>query len=142
MSYLTPQRIQQWLEKTKFTVTDIDVSREQTSRDLVFGRVVSRYDTSAWLDDATTPTLVLNLMSGYYAAYMYNSIVSEDMGQSDYAPNLIRQLNSLLDGISNGELDIIDEVASTLGTAAFFPTDVQDTDEQGNEIKFTMGVCF
>jgi hypothetical protein len=94
------------------------------------------------LAEATTPTLVLNIMSGYYAAWLYNRIASEDMGQTDYAQALLRQLDATLNSISTGELDLDGIIPSTLGTISFFPTDLQELDELGNEIKFTMGVSF
>lgn len=142
MAYLTPKQVQQWLEKTRFTVTEIDAAREITARDLVFGRVGDKYDTTPWLNDATTPSLVTNIMSGFYAAWLYNSIFSEDQGSSDYADFLLRMLNGLLDQISSGGLDLPGEDPSPLGTPVFFPTDASDTDGLGNEIKFTMGATF
>jgi hypothetical protein len=141
-TYLTTDQVQQWLEKTRFAVTEIESARETTARDLVFGRVGSRYDTTGWVDSATTPSLVLSIMSGFYAAWLYNAIASEDMGETDYGASLIRMLNGLLDSIASSALDLDGVDPSTLGTVAFFPTDLQDTDEQGNEIKFTMGVTF
>lgn len=142
MSYLTQPQVQQWLEETKYTVSGINPEREQTARDLVFGLVASRYDTATWLDGASTPSMITNIMSGFYAAWLYNSVVSEDMGDSNYATNLLLMLERLLSSISSGALDLDGVIPSTLGTAAFFPTDAQDWDCEGNEIKFTMGVTF
>jgi len=139
--YLTPERVQQWLEKTSAPVTDIDVMRESTARDVIFGMLVSRYDTTLWVDEDTTPSLVLNLMSALYASYTYNAVYSENYGDSDYGRQLWSMVDKLLGNIQSGEVDL-PVLETGLGQPAFYPTDTQEFDEMGDERKFSMSVEF
>lgn len=145
-THLTPAKVQQWLEKTNLTVTDINVEREIMARDMVFSRVTSRYDTTTWLDATTTPSLVLGLMSALYASYEFNAVYSHNYGETDYGRQLWSLVNQALDSISKGEIDLIDTIGgeslADFALAGFYPTDLQETDEMGEERKFTMGAMF
>jgi hypothetical protein len=139
--YLTAPRVQQWLEKTSFPVTDIDLMRESTAAGIVLGGVASRYDTSLWVSEATTPTLVLNLISALYASYTYNAVYSENYGDSDYGRQLWSMVDRLLGNIQSGEIDLPITIVD-LSTPGFYPTDTQEYDGMGDERKFTMSVTF
>ena len=142
-TYLTAPRVQQWLEKTSLTVTDIDVMRESMARDVIFGAVRSRYDASTWLDADTTPSLVLNLMGALYASYTYNAQYSENYGESDYGRQLWSLVNKLLIDIQTGEVDLAaPAILASFTNVGFYPTDTQETDGLGEERKFSMGSVF
>jgi hypothetical protein len=54
--------------------------------------------------------------------------------------------NVILDGVSSGLIDLPDAIPPPVEGAmldpVFFPTDTQEFDEEGNEIKFKMGMQF
>ena len=115
--------------------------RESTAADIVLGGVASRYDTTTWVDEATTPSLVLNLISALYASYTYNTTYSENYGDSDYGRQLWSMVDRLLGNIQSGEIDLPITIID-LSTPGFYPTDVQEYDGMGDERKFSMSVEF
>lgn len=143
---VTVELVQQWLEKTKLTVGQVPDELDQTARDVVFGRVSQVYDTSTWVNTATTPSLILRIVSMLVAAWIYQSQYSENLeiDAGNWGVKLESLAMGLIDGIVEQTIDIIDGgvVSSDLSNPLFFPTDAQDTDGEGSEIKFSMGRVF
>jgi hypothetical protein len=85
-------------------------------------------------------------MSMYIAAWEYKKTYSESMvvDSTNYGQRLENQAKALLEQIMAHEVLLIDDDTEALstGSIAFFPTDVQEFDELGNETKFTMGAVF
>jgi hypothetical protein len=146
MTICIPQEVQQWLHMTRIVVTVVDPALDQTAQAMVFGRVGSRYDVTGWLTAATTPILIRQVMSMYIAAWEYKKTYSESMvvDSTNYGQRLENQAKALLEQIMAHEVLLIDDDTEALstGSIAFFPTDVQEFDELGNETKFTMGAVF
>jgi hypothetical protein len=128
VAYLDTAQVQAWLNEYKYTlVGDPDPQLVQTAVDIVLGRVAYRYDTSTWVDDATTPNLALDIMAMLVAAYTLRRAVSEDDGIATYSNWLERRADKLLDDIVNGTLDLpgvpIDDTAPAALGPAFYPDD-------------------
>lgn len=131
MSYLDAADIQPWLNKTKFTITTVDVTHEQTIVNFVFGKLSQRYDTSTWLDAASTPELIKNLLSMLVASAHLRRAVSEEDGLTKYADWLEYRATKVCDDIVAGSIDIPgvdpDSTSSLGGSSVFFPTDTATT---------------
>jgi hypothetical protein len=154
---LTTEEIQQWLEKTKFRVQEVPVELEASARDVVFSSAARVYDTTTWVDEATTPSLIRKIMSMLVAAWTYEAALSESTTDTNqYAALLEQRAMLLLSGVNEGTIDL-SEVEGTVGAStgpAFWPTaltgSVQQYDAAGipigdaysEDIKFTMGMRF
>lgn len=145
-TWVTNELVQQWLERTKLTVERVPDELDQTAHDVVFGRVSQVYDVSDWIDVATTPSLILRIMSMLVAAWTYELTYSEDLPLDNN--NWGVRLEAMAMGLIQ---DIVDKVlllptatvpTSGLSEPIFFPTDVQEVDGEGSETKFTMGKVF
>jgi len=131
MSYLSVSEIQSWLQATKHVISAVDTNLEEAAFEKIVGKVGRRYDTSTWVDTATTPTMIINLMAMQVAADEYRKWVSENRGEPDYSDSLDERIMRLCEGIADGSIilfDGSDEISpspdtSLGGTPAGFPTD-------------------
>jgi hypothetical protein len=143
MPYLDQPLVQQYLEPTKAFIDAIDPTLEQGSASYVISSL-NQYDVSGWVSKTSTPTLVLNLIAMRYAGVYYSRMYSEDIDQMNAWANwLLRQVDQQITAINTGVIDLpgVEPISSSRGPL-YFPTDAQDLDGQGNEIKFTMGRVF
>jgi hypothetical protein len=85
-------------------------------------------------------------MSMFIAAWIYKRTYAESLpvNSENYAVRLENNAKNLLEQLATREILLIDDTDDPVatGSIAFFPTDTQEFDEQGNEIKFTMGMTF
>lgn len=156
--FLSAGEVQQWLEKTKFTVVEVDEELEASAKDLVFSSAARLYDTALWVDEASTPSLIRKVMSMLVAAWTYEAALSEATTDTNqYAALLEQRAMLLLAGINEGTIDLVD-VPGTVGASsgpAYWPTaetgSIQQYDAAGlpigpdqysEDIKFTMGMRF
>lgn len=159
MAHITLSAAQQWLETTKLTLTVLDSDLENSASNYVLSRlsVVYPNEVTTWTSTANTPALVQQVISMYYAGWLYNRQYSEDSdGGNPWADKLIGMADMMLAGIASGLMDLTD-VPSTLSATnglTFFPDDTtgatQQYDAAGNsiggetseDVKFTMGVVW
>lgn len=143
---VTEELVQQWFEETKLHVERVPDELDQTARDVVFGRVSQVYDVSTWVDSVTTPSLIQRICSMLIAAWMYERQYSEDLpiDATNWGVKLETWANSLMQQIVDKVLLLPDTPVpvGSLGAPIFFPTDDQETDDQGSETKFLMGKVF
>lgn len=145
MPILRINDVQQWLQRTKYGVTTVDIDLEDTARVQVFGALSARYNTSLWTDDQTTPVLVRKAIGMLVAAWTYNRAVAEDVTvgeETGYGVRLEQRANLLVKGVLADSIDIGVEPSADLqltNSLSFFPMDSSDPD---HERKFTMGQVF
>lgn len=155
MSIVAKEDVQQWLEQTKLTLTELDASLTATATTLTFATIGSVYDTTLWTTTANTPAIIKVIVSMLIAAWTHNRAYSENSGPSDYGLWLEEKAMSMLDGLKNGEIDITEipgQISDTL--IAFYPNDLTGMsdiyDANGKliglagaeDIKFAMGTRF
>jgi hypothetical protein len=151
VAHITVPEAQSWLETTKLTLSTLDTELEDQMATMVLGKLVTIYPTDAgtWTDATNTPRIVRKIISMYYAGWAYDKQYSETADSNDYANRLRRLADTLLEGIIDGTIDII-EVPGMPPTSEpeFFPTDVSaahwPTDQFPSDgpPKFTMGQIF
>lgn len=105
MSYLDTDRVQAFLQHTKFNIGGVEEEYESVAT-IVIGKVTQRYDTSVWLDEDTTPDLILNLMAMLAAAMYLRKVASEEDGLTSYADSLESRVDAICEAIVNGTLVI------------------------------------
>ncbi len=152
MSYLTTQNVQAWLQSDKYPLTVVDADFERTARTMIFGKLAQRYDTSLWLDVATTPALVISTMAMWVAAAELRQVVSEEDGLASHAEWLENRVTVICDDIVSGSIDlgIVEDTTSSLGGGPeFHPTDattaladLNEWDPLGTPQAFSMNKVF
>lgn len=146
MSWTTIQKVQNWLDKNKLSLNAIDEDMEQHYKDVVFAKLALQYDVQGWLDSGTTPALVQDILALYIAGSEYQRRYSDDNESlQNYAMWLMRSADSLLKGILDGTLDIL-EIEGLPGVRwsanDFYPNDDTGIICPNEDIKFTMGHVF
>lgn len=143
MAYITSQQVQQWLNQTKLTISEVDAELESTAQLIVFAAISTEYTTTTWVDASTTPQLIQRVISMFVAAWTYIRALSDEEGIDPdfWGARLEAMANKLLEQIADGSLTIpgADPVLNIAGYPSFYPTDDQIDDDAA---KFTMGVTF
>lgn len=151
MSYVSVRNIQAWLERSKFPISSVNQEFLETAKNLLFAELGQMYDTTTWLDEDTTPSIVLNCMAMQIAAFEYRAAVSQDGGEDTYANILEERLQKVICSITSGALVLpdtfpVDTTSSVGGGPAFFPTDIstelESWEEGSSPMSFTMNMEF
>lgn len=127
MSYLAADDVNAWLQQSKFKVIAVDTELESTASLQLLAKLAQRYDTTTWVDSATTPELAVRIMAMLVASYVLRRAISEDTGESTYPDWLEGRANLLLDSIIDGTIGLPgfepNPNATLADGAEFFPTD-------------------
>lgn len=153
MAYLTVDGINAWLASSKYQITAVEDELEQGVIDWGFAKLSTRYATADWVDELTTPALVLTGMEMLYAAWFLQRQISDDDGMPEYALHLERRAMEFLTGIADDIIDLpgVDPDPDLIAVRApvFFPTDsstqlAEDdpTDPDGSPRAFSMNAVY
>lgn len=148
------EEVQAWLEQTKLTINNIDDDLANQFRSEVFAALATAYDTTGWTTASNTPELVRKIVAMNIAGAIWMRQYAEVAAEPDtYGMWLMSRAQTLLDGIINGGLTLVEDPAGG-ETPEFWPNDTTGAapvyDALGNlvsvegseEIKFTMGYRF
>jgi len=149
-SFLTTNLVQTFLEGTKLTIQSIDSNLEDLVKNMTFGRLVARFDTSGWTGSGTTPSYVLQMMAMKYASMYYRRQYSESLEEdNNYSVYLDKTWDMILDQLLSGEMDIPGISTSAAGTPVFWPNDASTqlaetdpTNEMASPLMFQVGQQF
>ena len=149
MALVTIDDVQIWLEVTKHRIApDDQLPEESAASEVVLSRLAVRFDTTTWVDPASTPSLVRKIIAMLVASWRYNRVYSEtdeDAG-NPYANKLEQRANDLITAILEGSIALTDVGTGPAidGTVDFYPTDIStatdSVDDKGRV--FTMGKVF
>lgn len=145
MARISVGEAKQWLEETKLDITVLDTELERSVSTMVLAKTSGTYDVSGWTSPATTPALIRKIISMLYASWFYNRQYSEESeAESWYARRLAESAYMLMEGVSAGTvlLPDVDSATGAYGNPVFYPTDDQESDGLGEEIKFRIGSVF
>jgi hypothetical protein len=154
VAYLVEDQVNAWLASTKYHVDALEDELEAAVVGSSFAAVSTRYDTSEWLDDVTTPSLMTVAMSMLYAAWWLQRQISEDeLTDQSYPIRLEERAMTLLTGIADATIDLpgVDpDPDLTAGRGPlFYPNDASTAlweddplDPLGSPRAFTMGSAF
>jgi hypothetical protein len=145
---------QAWAESSKLTIT-LDTALLTMVEAMVLGELNRAYDVSAiqslWVNSATTPQLVRNLIAMKYVSLYYDRQYSEDESRNPWARRLDQMARDLMDALSTGAIDI-PEVSGVTGIARaprFYPNDTSTAatgatadDPAAGPNKFSMNQAF
>src|SRR6478752_129312 len=108
MSYITVPEAQAWCEETRLTLESIDGELEESIAVQTISRLTSTYDTSTWVDGASTPSLVNKIIAMLYVAAWYDRVFSTSDAGSVYAARLRALAEDLILGIIAGTNELTD----------------------------------
>jgi hypothetical protein len=121
---ISVEEVKAWVEPTKLPIAGLDTDLATQVEELVLSRIASAYDVSTWVNAATTPKLVRSAISMLYVSMYYDRQYSEDERSNAWARRLSLMVDSMINGIVTGAIDLLDVVGSAPNSAAsFFPND-------------------
>jgi hypothetical protein len=113
-----------WTEATKLAIVTFDAALLEQIESQVLGRIATQFDTSTWIDPATTPKMVKSIIAMLYVAWYYDKAYSEDQEEgNDYAALLRAQAENLLQGILDGSISLPEVPNLEPGGPEFYPND-------------------
>jgi hypothetical protein len=134
-AHITTSQVQVWLEPTKLAVTTLDTGLEQQVASEVLGRLTQTYTAYVplWVDAATTPAIVQQVIAMIYAGWLfdrsYSEVVSQESGTS-YGLTLRNWGYGLLNDIIRGSVSIAEIEPNQPAVApVFYPTDQSSTED-------------
>jgi hypothetical protein len=122
MSYLSTQDVQTWLQNTKYKISSVEEGFESAAVAYTFAEVAQRYDTSTWLNSASTPQLILTLLSMQVAAYELRRAAGEEDGRTTYADALDSRASAMCSAIVSGAVILPGAVVSDTGALGLGPS--------------------
>lgn len=128
MAHVTVAQVQQWLNSSKYplNLASLPTEQEHGAAEGVFAALEQRYDTSTWVDEATTPSLVRHIIAMLCASSLLRIAISEDDGIAKYCDWLDKRAQTLVDGLVSGALVLVDAPTDPEAPAAasisFWPT--------------------
>jgi hypothetical protein len=143
------KEVQAWLEPTKLTIAEVDADLATQVEEQILSRVAVAYNTSTWVNELTTPRLIRSIIAMEYASFFIDRQYSEDERSNAWARRLSMMLETMLKGILDGSVDLIDVTTPVLNSAAsFYPNDASsvleptDDDSSLGPSAFSMGRRF
>ncbi len=136
--------VQSWFTEDRLLLdADDELAEETDVSNEVLSTAASRYDVSIWVSRATTPTLIRSVISVRVAAIRYRKQYADQLEEANYADWLDNWFMMTLEGIVNGQLQLLDATDLTAALASagalFHPTDVSSVTDPA---AFSMGKTF
>ncbi len=144
--------VQSWLTEDRLLLeADDELTEEMNVSNEVKSVIEGRYDTSLWTSRATTPTLIKSIISARVAAIRYRKQYADQLDEENYADWLDNWYKMQLEGIVNGQIQLLDatdlEAALVSSGPTFHPDDRSSIDDPPfgpgeGPAKFSMGMVF
>lgn len=138
-----------WIETSKLDVQALDLDHLDQIETEILARISSVYDTSGWLDRASTPRLIQTIIAKTYAGWLYDKYYSENQSQPNNYSQLVKaNAEMLITGLVEGTITIPGVPPIGSGTAVFYPNDYSSAqcptldDPSLGPAKFSMGKFF
>lgn len=149
MPRITVEEVRGWVEVTKLNVQDLDLNFLPQLETELFAKIGSVYDTTTWVDPATTPDIVRVIITKLYAGWIYDRAYSENQAESNpYAAMLKDNAAMLIQGLIDGTIEIPGVTPSSVPNPSFYPNDASSALEPTLEdpslgpARFSMGRVF
>lgn len=124
MARISIDDVRAWVESTKLSPTALDIDHLDQLEEEVLSRISSVYDTSSWVDKASTPRLIQVIFAKTYTGWMYDKFYSENQNTPNkYAQLLKENAETLIQGIIAGTITIPGTEPTNPVGAVFYPND-------------------
>lgn len=149
MPRITVEEVRGWVEVTKLNIQDLDLNFLPQLETEVFTKIGTVYDTSTWVDPATTPDIIRVIITKLYAGWIYDRAYSENQAESNpYAAMLKENAGMLIQGLIDGTIEIPGVPATSNPDPSFYPNDASSALEPTTDdpslgpARFSMGKVF
>lgn len=149
MARISIDDVQAWVENSKIVPPSLDLDHVDQIETEILARLGGVFDTSLWVDKATTPRLIQVIIAKTYTGWLYDKMYSENQSQPNIYSRMIKQnAEMLIDGILDGTIEIPGTPATTEQGPTFYPNDISSAQEPTFEdpslgpAKFSMGRIF
>lgn len=149
MARITVEEVRGWVEVTKLNVQDLDLNFLPQLESEVFAKLGTVYDTTTWVDPASTPDIVRVIITKLYAGWIYDRAYSENQAESNpYAAMLKENAGMLIQGLIDGTIEVPGVPATSNPNPSFYPNDASSAMEPTSDdpslgpAKFSMGRVF
>lgn len=149
MARITVEEVRGWVEVTKLNVQDLDLNFLPQLEAEIFAKLGTVYDTTTWLDPASTPTIVRVIIAKLYAGWIYDRAYSENQAESNpYAAMLKENAEMLIQGLIDGTIEVPGVPPLSNPNPSFYPNDASSAMEPTFEdpslgpARFSMGRVF
>lgn len=147
-AHISIEEANAWADKVKLNFGNLDTELEASQSVQVLARVSQIYDISSWVDSITTPSLIRKIIAMMYTGWFFQRTYSEDEDVSTYGMMLIAQAETLMQGIIDGSITLVDIPPGTdllSSSPVFYPNDASSAldpttlDHSLGPEKFSMG---
>lgn len=150
MARITVEDVQGWVESSKLSITDLDMSFLPQIETEVLAILGTVYDTAVWVDASSTPSLVKVIIAKMYAGWLYDKHYSENQAErNEYAQMLKDNANMLISGLTDGTVELPGITPASTQGPSFYPNDISSAQTPGDDgdwslgpAKFSMGKIF
>lgn len=146
---ITTQEAQAWSGPDKLEVKHLDEPLLGQVESQIMARLGAAFDTSTWIDETSTPPVIRSVIAMQYMSFLYHRAYSEDEGTTNsWANRLQRWIDSYMEGLLNGTIDVPGVVVEGAGQPVFYPNDNSSAmdatwdDSSLGDAKFSMGRVF
>lgn len=148
MTYVNTVDIQAWVDQSKLPIDNTLLTRADNASLLdqiegeVFSTLKGTFDTTTWVDPATTPINVRRVIAMRFAAVIWRRQYSEITTDTpSYAQWLEDNAIALLSGIFDGLVDIAQPM-SQAGNPSFYPNDASSALDANSDDRSLGGPAF
>lgn len=149
MVRITVEEVRGWVEVTKLNVQDLDLNFLPQLETEVLAKISTVYDTTTWIDAASTPALIRVILTKMYAGWIYDRAYSENQSEANpYAAMLKENAGMLLQGLIDGTIELPGIPATSSPNPSFYPNDASSAMEPTFEdpslgpARFSLGKVF
>lgn len=149
MPRITVEEVRGWVETSKLNVVDLDLNFLPQLETEILTKINTVYDTTTWVDPASTPPIIRVIITKLYAGWIYDRAYSENQAESNpYAAMLKENAGMLLAGLIDGTIEIPGVPATSDPNPSFYPNDASSAleptadDPSLGPARFSMGKVF
>lgn len=149
MVRITVEEVRGWVEVTKLNIQDLDLNFLPQLETEILARIGTVYDTTTWVDPASTPGLIRVIITKLYAGWVYDRAYSENQADSNpYAAMLKENAGMLIQGLIDGTIELPGVTPTSNPDPSFYPNDASSALEPTSDdpslgpARFSMGRVF
>lgn len=130
MARISLDDVKAWVESSKLNPQALDQDHLDQLETEILARLGSVYNTSTWVDKASTPRLVQVIIAKAYTGWLYDKSYSENQVVSNNYARLIKNnAEMLIQGILDGTIEIPGVIAASPVAPSFYPTDASSAQQ-------------
>lgn len=150
MARISVDDVKAWVENSKLDPQALDLDHLSQIEEETLARLNAVYDSTTWVDRASTPRLIQVIIAKMYTSWLYAKFYSENQSDPNlYGVKVGQNAEMLIQGILDGTILIPGLPPTNPVTATFYPNDASSAQCPGDNddwslgpAKFSMGKIF